>query len=357
MTIPPLRAGVVGCGEIGRRGHIPGFQAAGVQVAAVCDANLERARAVAAEHGVPDAYADFRELLARPDLDVVSVGLPNALHAPVTIAAFEAGKHVLCEKPIAVNAAQAESMIAASKQAGKVLSVNQHMRFDPTAQSMRDAVAAGRLGHIYLTDVRMVRAQGIPGFGSWFTNRELAGAGALFDIGVHMLDLAMYLNGFPQVTAVRGFTSRALGDQKIGLGSWGIDRGAEGRFDVEDTAVAHVTLASGGVIRLIVTWAAFAPGEERVTLFGTRGGADRSADRYGKDHPLRFYESRDGKIEPVTPDLSAYPSGGTARSIAAFIQTVRGESPLMVQPEQAVAVLRVLESISRSAESGREEKA
>jgi predicted dehydrogenase len=356
MSTSKLRAGVIGCGEIGKRGHIPGFQAAGVEVAAVCDANLARAQAVGKELNVDTAYDDYRQVLARPDIDVVSVGLPNALHAPVTIEALQAGKHVLCEKPIAVSCAQAEQMIAAAKQSGKLLSVNQHMRFDPTSMAMREAVAAGRLGHVYLTDVRMVRAQGIPGYGSWFTNKDLAGAGALFDIGVHMLDLAMFLNGFPQVTAVRGFTSTALGEQKIGLGGWGVDRGTEGRYDVDDTAIAHLTLASGGVIRLTVTWAAFGAPEERVTLYGTRGGADRSTDRYGKEKPLRFYQAVDGKVEPVTPEVSTY-AFGTGKSIDSFVKAIRGEGPLVVQPEQALAVLKVLELVMRSAAHGREEKA
>ncbi len=354
MTNMTLRAGVLGCGEIGRRGHIPGYQAAGVQVVAVCDTNLDRARSVAAEFNTPHAYADYHELIARPDIDIISVCLPNAFHAPASIAALEAGKHVLCEKPVAIHAADAARMIAAAHKSGRLLSVNQHMRFDPAAQAMRQAVSRGELGRVYLTDVRMVRAQGIPGFGSWFTNKELAGAGALFDIGVHMLDLALYITGFPQVVAVRGFTSMALGEQKIGLGGWGVDRGTEGRYDVEDTAVAHLTLAGGGVIRLIVTWAAFGLSEERVTLFGTRGGADRSADRYGKDTPLRFYKSLDGKIEPQTPDLSIYPSGGATRSIASFVGAIRGENPLLVQPEEALAVLKILERIQESAASGQE---
>lgn len=351
-----LRAGVLGCGEIGRRGHIPGFQAAGVEVVAVCDANQARAESTAREFGIRHAYADYRELLARPDIDVVSVGLPNTFHAPTTLAALEAGKHVLCEKPISVSSALAEQMIAAARRSGKLLSVNQHMRFDSTSMAMRDGVAAGKLGHVYLTDVRMVRAQGIPGFGSWFTNKDLAGAGALFDIGVHMLDLALFINGFPQVTGVRGFTSTALGDQKIGLGGWGIDRGTEGRYDVEDTAIAHISLGTGGVIRLMVTWAAFGPNEERVTLFGTRGGFDRSPDRYGRENPLRFYQAADGKIEGAAPDLSGYSGGGTGVSIAAFLKAVRGEAPLVVQPEQTLAVLRVLELIMKSAQSGREER-
>ncbi|MCL4506924.1 MAG: Gfo/Idh/MocA family oxidoreductase [Chloroflexi bacterium] len=353
-TRQTLRAGVLGCGEIGRRGHIPGFQAAGIEVVAVCDTNLPRAQTVAKEMHVSRAYADYKELLADPDIDVVSVGLPNVLHAPVTIAALEAGKHVLCEKPFATSPALAEQMIAASRRAGKMLSINQHLRFEGSSRAMREAVAEGRLGHVYLADVRMIRSSGIPGYGSWFTNKDMAGAGALYDIGVHMLDLAMFLLGFPKVTAVRGMLSSALGEQKIGLGGWGIDRGTSGRFDVDDTAIAHIALADGGLIRLIVTWAAFGASEERVTLFGTQGGADRSPDRYGRDTPLRFYQAGKGGMDAVIPDLSRYPSGGASASIASFISAIRGESPLMVKPEEALQTTRILELIQQSALSGRE---
>jgi predicted dehydrogenase len=349
-----LRAGVIGCGEIGRRGHIPGFQSAGVDVVAVCDANLTRAQAVAKESHVPQAYADYKELLADPAIDVVSVGLPNVLHAPVTIAALEAGKHVLCEKPFATRSADAEQMIAISQRCGKLLSINQHMRFEGTSRAIRDAVTEGRLGRVYLTEVRMIRSSGIPGFGSWFTNKDMAGAGALFDIGVHMLDLAMFLLGFPQVSAVRGHMSSALGEQKIGLGGWGVDRGTEGRYDVDDTAIANISLADGGLIRLIVTWAAFGPSEERVTLFGSNGGADRSPDRYGRETPLRFYQARNSGMETVIPDLSRYQGGGTAVSVASFVKAIKGEGPLVVRPEEALATTRILEMIQQSAVSGRE---
>lgn len=349
-----LRAGVLGCGEIGRRGHIPGFQAAGIEVVAVCDTNLARAQNVARELHVPRAYGDYKELLADADVDVVSVGLPNFLHAPVTIAALEAGKHVMCEKPFATSAALAEEMIATSKRVGKMLSINQHMRFEGTSRAMHDAVAEGRFGKLYLADVRMIRSTGIPGFGSWFTNKDLAGAGALYDIGVHMLDLAMFLLGFPKVSAVRGMLSSALGVQKIGLGGWGIDRGTAGRFDVDDTAIAHISLADGGVVRLIVTWAAFGSSEERVTLYGTRGGADRSSDKYGRETPLRFYQEHNGAMETVIPDTSRYPSAGTSASIASFIAAIRGEGPLVVKPEEALQTTRILEMIQQSAVSGHE---
>jgi predicted dehydrogenase len=145
-----------------------------------------------------------------------------------------------------------------------------------------------------------------------------------------------------------------LGDQKIGLGGWGVDRGTEGRYDVDDTAIANISLADGGVIRLIVTWAAFAPGEERVTLLGTRGGADRSPDRYGREAPLRFYQEHHGGIETVIPDLTRYQGGGTAASVAAFAKAVRGEAPLVVKPEEALQTTRILEMIQQSAVSGHE---
>jgi len=349
-----LRAGVLGCGEIGKRGHIPGFQAAGIEVVAVCDTNLARAQSVAKEMHVARAYGDYKELLADPDIDVVSVGLPNFLHAPVTIAALEAGKHVLCEKPFATSTALAEEMIAAAKRTGKLLSINQHLRFEGTARAIHDAVAEGRFGRVYLTDARMIRSAGIPGYGSWFTNKDMAGAGSLYDIGVHMLDLAMFMLGFPKVAAVRGMLSSALGEQKIGLGGWGIDRGTAGRFDVDDTAIAHISLADGGAIRLIVTWAAFGASEERVTLFGTRGGADRSPDKYGRDTPLRFYQEHNGAMETVIPDTSRYPGAGTSASIASFIAAIRGESALVVRPEEALQTTRILELIQQSAVSGHE---
>ncbi len=323
-TSNTLRAGVIGCGEIGQRGHIPGLKAAGVDVIAVCDTNLPRAKETAEKNGIANAYGHYGELLADDDIDLVTIGLPNALHAPVTIAALQAGKHVLCEKPMSITSADAAAMIDASQRAGKLLSINQHMRFDGTSLAMRDAVAAGTFGHVYLTDVRMIRPNGVPGYGSWFTNKDLAGAGALFDIGVHMLDLAMFIKGFPEVKAVKGFLSSALGEQKLGLGGWGIDRGVKGRFDVDDTAMAFITLARSPLI-------------------------------YGNDTPLKFYKADDaGKIDGYAPDLSRYQGGGWIKAIASFVDAVRGVSPLLVLPEQALLTTRILEKIRESAASGSE---
>jgi predicted dehydrogenase len=278
--------------------------------------------------------------------------LPNALHAPAAVAALEAGKHVLCEKPMSVDSIGAEAMVAAARASGRLLSVNQHMRFHRSTLEMRDAVASGALGDVYLADVRMTRQNGIPGYGSWFTNRDLAGHGALFDIGVHLLDLALFVLGFPEVAAVKGYLGAHLGESCVGLGDWGIDRAHSGRFDVDDTAIATLTLTRGGQIRLHVAWAAFAPAEERITLYGTRGGVDRSSSA-GKR--VRFFTaSADGEIADVPADPSEPGDGGWSGAIDSFVRAVRDGELLVVLPEQTLETTRILERIVESAAAGRE---
>lgn len=348
-----LKAGVIGCGAIGTLGHIPGFRAANVEIAAVCDANIARAESVAKQFSIPHFYSDYNELLAQKDIAMVAIGLPNILHAPVTIAALNAGKHVLCEKPMSVNAQNAEQMIETARKNTRILSINHQMRFEPTALAMRDAVREGKLGHVYHVEGRWIRNAGIPGFGGWFTNKKMAAFGALFDIGVHMLDLSLFVLGFPKVLSVKGFLNDELGRQKIGLGGWGADRATEGVFDVDDTAIAMLTLEGNATIILKITWAAFASPEERITFYGSKGGADRTADRYGKDNPLRFFHADEGKIVESIPDLSGYPKGGWDASVEAFVNAVRGDE-LIVKPEQSLQVMRVLDAIAQSAETGRE---
>jgi len=349
MATKSLRAGVIGCGAIGRQGHIPALLSAGVEIAAVCDPVPGRAAEVAAEFKIPNAFDGHDELLAMDDVDIVLIGVPNVFHAPIAIAALESGKHVLCEKPMAVSSAEGSQMIAAAEQAGKLLSVNQHMRFHPTAQAMREAVADGRLGDVYFTDVRWMRSAGIPGYGSWFTRRDLAGAGALFDIGVHMLDLGMFILGFPEVERVSARVTSFLGEQGVGLGGWGIDRG-DAVFDVDDTAMATLSLAGGGALRMHVAWAAFAEEEERVTVLGTRGGADRAPSIYGKTTPLQFFAA-DGKDKMAATPFTFEGDGGQWHAgIKAFVSAVRGERELAVPPEEPLQVLRLLEHIVAASE-------
>ena len=353
MAATSLRAGVIGCGAIGTQGHIPALIDADVEIVGVCDPAPGRAAAVAGQFGVANAFEHHEELLALPDLDLILIGVPNVFHAPIAIAALESGHHVLCEKPMAVSSAEGEAMIAAAKQAGKLLSVNQHMRFHPTAQAMRDAVADGSLGEIYFTDVRWMRSAGIPGYGSWFTRRELAGAGALFDIGVHMLDLGLFVLGFPKVERVSARVTGFLGEQGVGQGGWGVDRG-DAAFDVDDTAAATLSLEGGGTFRMHVAWAAFAKEEERITVLGTRGGADRAPNLHGQKTPLQFFSADGVSKMAARPFAFAGDGGQWHAGIKAFVAAVRGERELAVPPEEPLQVLRLLEHIVASSDQNAE---
>jgi predicted dehydrogenase len=326
---------------------------AGVDVVAICDPNRARASRLASLFDIPHVVTSHHELLLLDGIDFVTIGSPNATHAPIALDALRSGRHVLVEKPIATSSAAAARLVAEARKRGLVLGVNQHMRFDPAVRIMRSAHESGSLGDVYLTDVRMVRQSGIPGYGSWFTRAELAGAGALYDIGVHMLDLGLHLLGFPRVERVRGTVAAPLGSRAIGLGEWGDDRRKQGTFDVDDTAVATLALEGGAVLRLHVAWASFGPEEERVTLHGTGGGADRCAAVHGRGRPLRLYGR--GAEGAVVESVPALPKGSHWHDgILQFVRAVSGEEPIAVRPEEAVTVLRLLEKVVASSQAGRE---
>jgi predicted dehydrogenase len=324
-----------------------------VEVIAICDPNLVRARELASTFGIAHAFASHEDLLALEGIDFVTIGSPNAFHAPTALDALRSGRHVLVEKPIATTSVTARRVVAEARRRGLLLGVNQHLRSAPSTRIMRAAVESGSLGEVYLADVRLVRQSGIPGYGSWFTRADLAGAGALYDIGVHMLDLGLHLLGFPRVERVRGSVHGHLGSKGIGLGGWGDDRGAHGTFDVDDTAIATFSLEGGRTLRLHVAWASFGVEEERVTLHGTEGGADYSVVHHGRKRPLRLYgKGADGSIIETVPAL---PGGSHWRDgILQFVRAVCGSEPLAVPAEEAVEVLRLLERVIASSKAGRE---
>lgn len=350
-----IRIGVVGAGAIAIHGHIPSFQAApGAQIAAICDTNLERAQAAAAKFGIPAAYSDYRAMIEQANLDAISIGVPNALHAPVALHALDRGLHVMSEKPMATTVADGEAMVAAAKKAGKVLAVNMSNRPRPEVLFVRQLVAEGRLGKISYALGRIIRRNGIPGFGSWFTRRELAGGGALMDIGVHMLDMVMYALHFPKVTAVRGETQMVHGPQGRGLGGWGIDRVPGGTFDVDDLAAIHLRLADGGLITIEATWAFYGRNEERVQITGSEMGIDFFPALYGEQNPLRLYtDDSSGPVEMI-PSIHKPDERVWAMGLHRFVAACRGEATPIATGEDGLAILRLLDATNRSAAAGRE---
>lgn len=351
----PVRVGIIGAGAIAMHGHIPGIKRhPHGSVVAVCDTNQERAASLASSHGIAQVYQDWRELLRNPEIDAVTVALPNALHAEVSIAALKAGKHVLCEKPLAMTVAQGEEMVATAHAQGRILAINMSNRPRAEVQYMRQKVASGALGTISYASGRMIRRAGIPGFGSWFTRRELAGGGALLDIGVHMLDMVLHILGEPKVAAIRGEVQAVHGPQRRGLGGWGSDRVMDGTFDVDDLAALHLRLADGGLVTIEVTWAFYGQNEERIQIAGSQAGFDFFPTLYGTDKPLRMYADDNGNPVEITPSLPYTADPAWTQVHRRFVDTIRGEGTPVATGDDGLAILRLLEATYKSAAERRE---
>jgi predicted dehydrogenase len=201
-------------------------------------------RKTAEEFGVKNVFTDYREMLSMDGIDAVSVCVPNHLHSTMAIDAFEAGKHVICEKPLAITPAEGEAMVAAGKKAGKLFMTAFNNRFRGDTQLLKKMIESGELGDIYYAKTGWIRRKGIPGMGGWFTTKAKSGGGPLIDIGVHVLDLAMWLMGNPKAVTVSGSTYAQFGPKGEGLGGWGHAE-ENGTFDVEDLAAGFIRMDTG----------------------------------------------------------------------------------------------------------------
>ena len=341
------RVAVIGAGAIGHN-HIQGFQQSPyAKVVAVAEKNASRGEEAAKKFGVPDVYEDYHQILYRKDIEVVSIALPNYLHARVAIQALRAGKHVLLDKPMATNAQDAARIITTAQRARKIFMVGQNLRFSPEAQLLKAAIEAGTLGKIYHTRAYWLRQRGVPRIGSWFTQKKFAGGGACYDIGVHLLDLALHLMGEFKIQSVVGCTTGYLGSRGIGEGDWGkseID--PKKIFDVDDCARAFLRLKSGASLYLEVAWAALTEVNDTrgIDLFGDKGGAHWKS--------AKIFRSVKGKvsIKQLKSTKLRYP---TERMVHFMECVALGKKPL-IKPEQSLQIQRVLDAIYQSSRIGRE---
>jgi predicted dehydrogenase len=338
---------VIGAGAVAGT-HLAGYRKhPSARVAVIADTSRERARALAAAHGVGEYVANYEALLDRPDIDVFSIALPNDLHAPVALAALRAGKHVMLEKPMATNAADAVRLAAEARVRGRVLMVGQNNRFAPEVQTARKLVTDGVLGEVYHARTAWTRRAGIPRIGSWFTQKKFAGGGCAYDIGVHALDRCLFLMGEFDAVTVSGQTYAKFGPRGLGAGDWGqgeID--PEAGFDVDDLAVALIRLRSGRTILLEASWAAHQAGPDfnGTHLFGTEAGLELP--------PLRLF--REGRLGYQTELVACAPVLVPAERMVHFIDVVLGRAEPFVRLEESVAVQKILEALYRSAALGRE---
>jgi len=339
-----LRMGVIGLGM--GQGHARGYQShPDAELVALCDLDTGRLEAVAAELGVAQTYTDLDEMLTKADLDAVSVALPNKLHAPFTIKALRRGLHVLCEKPMARTLREAERMLAAAAKAGKNLMINFSYRFSDMSYALKEQVDLGVVGDIYFGRTVWHRRRGFPQFGSWFGDKEMAGGGPLLDLGVHRLDLALWLMGYPDPVAVSGSTYDPIARATA--------RRERKKYSVEDLACGLIKFANGATLLLESSWALnIGEDEHMVTeLYGTRGGlVQRNCDGgYAFEAELYTEEGESLFSKKLDRRIMGAPS-----SYHEFIDSILEDRQPMASAEQGLKVMKILEGIYKSAETGRE---
>ena len=346
-----LSAGVVGLGWAGRT-HIESYlELDAVHVVAVADLDSERRSQAAQDYAIPNTYADYEELVGREDLDIVSIATPNYLHAPVSIAALNGGKHVLCEKPLARSSAEARSMVEAAERAGRVLKVAFNHRARPDVEVLKRQIDAGNLGQIYHAKAYWLRRSGIPGLGSWFTNKDMAGGGPLLDLGVHVLDMALYLMGEPEAVTVSAATFAALGPQGRGSGST-TKMQVGSSFEVEDLATALIRFADGAALALETSWASYRRSEDEygVALYGTEGGAEINVARSRRGHTLNIYTD----TADLTPELPSGDGYGHRQVVREFVDVIRNGDPSQHNGRDGLYRAEIIDACYRSAELGSE---
>jgi predicted dehydrogenase len=350
-----LRVGVIGCGA--GVFHLEGYQEEPrAKVVALAGLDTDRCEMLANKFDVPRVYRDYQDLLAQDDIDAVSVAVPNILHLPVALAAFEAGKHVLIEKPLARNAEEGVRMVEAAKQHNKLLGISFQRRTRHDVRLLRDAVQNGDFGRIYYSKAWWMRRSGIPGLGSWFTSKEAAGGGPLIDLGVHVLDMILYILGNPKVTTVTANTYAEIGP--TGRGGWVGRRqsqmASEQKYEVEDLATAFLRFEDGGTLLLEASWAAFTEmGDDfGVQLYGSEKGARIFSKNYALTDTLEVYQGFGDTTMDAKPRLVA--QEGHAQIINGFVDAILNGTPLSPDGQEGLDRVRLIDAIYRSAELGRE---
>jgi predicted dehydrogenase len=343
MSQQRVRFAVIGLGM--GRSHVEKLrQAPHADVIAICDTDTSRLDRVGNDYWVNWRTTNYHEVLGSPDVDAVVVAVPNALHAPLTIDALRAGKHVLVEKPMARSAAEAETMLAAALECGRKLMVHFNYRFTAAAMALHRYVDAGELGDVYHARSWWHRTRGIPGLGTWFTSKEAAGGGPLVDLGVHRLDLALWYMGYPAPVTVSAATYAALGKELAAK------RGKP--FEVEDMASAFIRFENGATLILEASWAANGEqSEEMLTqVYGTRSGVIHR-NTGGYEFESRVFREEQGCYVTITPQ--SYPRDFDSAQ-EHFARCILEDKQPLATGEHGLAVMRILDATYLSAQCGAE---
>lgn len=363
-----IKIGVVGCGGIANQKHFPALKNNGDlnEIVAFCDIIVERAEKACAEFGAEGAkvYQDYHDLLADPNVEVVHICTPNVSHSEIAIAAFEAKKHVYCEKPMSHSPIEALKMVEAWKKSGMQFTVGYQNRFRPEVQNLHAACEAGDLGDIYYGKAHALRRRGVPTWGV-FMDKAQQGGGPLIDIGTHALDITLWCMNNYDIDSVTGSVFYKLGGLQQAtegnlFGPWNPDT-----YEVEDSAMGFIKMKNGATINLEASWALniLESREASTTLCGTAAGAEiHSGMSYSKNE-LIYNRGRNGQLmeETISPVGGvAYFGGGGGEEgtidCRQWLEAVKNGTQPLVKPEEALVVTQILDAIYQSARENKEVK-
>ena len=352
-----LKVGIIGCGGIALQKHLPALSELSelCEIHSFCDLIPQRAEDAKARYGNSESsiHLDYRDLLGDESIDVVHVLTPNTSHRPITVDAFAAGKHVLCEKPMAATYSDALLMMDAWRRSGKQFTIGYQNRFRPEVWSLKQGCDQGKLGEIYFAKAHAIRRKAVPTWGV-FMDKEKQGGGPLIDIGTHALDMTLWMMGNYEPVSVMGSVYRKLSDQVDGnlFGPWDPKT-----YDVEDSAFGFIKMRNGATVFLEASWIlnVAKSREASTTLCGSRAGAEILKNQ------VHYYSSENGLLlDQQNPDVGevAYFGGrplsvGRREAESWLLSILRNSQPVVV-PDQALVVTRILEAIYESAREGRE---
>ena len=345
-----LRIGMIGAGNIANM-HIDSYKKVpAAEVVALCDIDEARLKKTAEKYGITKTYTSVTEMLKNEQLDAADVCVWNCNHAKCTIEALNAGLHVLCEKPMAYSAKEAEEMLCAAERNNKLLMIGFVMRFANEALVSKDFINKGYLGDIYHSKATYLRRHGAPG--GWFSNKALSGGGPVIDLGVHVIDITRYLMGNPEPVSVYAVTHDKLKNRpylKNDVG-WKPDNATdEDIYDVEDFATAVIRYKDGSTTLLETSYSLNGEPCTKRELFGTKGGIKI-------ENEFKIYTELEGYLSDITPDISLLKGNSDmfANEMAHFVDCALNGTKCIAPAKDGVTIMKILDAIYESAKTGHE---
>ncbi len=340
-----LKVGIIGTGGIAQAVHLPAWaKCPDAEIYAICDIDEEKLGKVGDQYGISRRFANMDDLIALGEIDIVDVCTPNYVHMEPTIKALNSGKHVMCEKPIGLNAEQGAKMVDAARRNDRKFMVAYCRRFDPQAQVIKRFIDSGEMGDIYYARTQALRRRGIPGWGV-FTQKDKQGGGPLIDCGVHILDLALWYMGHPNPVSVSGMSTTKFGHRGdiIGLmGQWDYTN-----YTVEDFAVGLVKFENGASLTIEASFVANIKDDVfNGWLYGTEGGCELI--------PPKMFTEKNKTLLDVTPVFVPPADTMYEGEIFALVDAVKNNKPTPIPGEQALMVAQIIDAVYKSSETGTE---